>query len=86
MDFWRFPAGILSWLAIDGEQFRTAVLLNATDMQSLTIDNYNNFTGAGGLFPSQYELSGTDNIWSCIQPDIWGTQSGEFAAIAVYNQ
>jgi hypothetical protein len=65
--------------------FRTATLLFATDMQALTIDNYDNFTGAGGLFPSQYELSGTNNIWSPIQPDIWGTQSGEFAAIVAYN-
>jgi hypothetical protein len=48
---------------------RVATLLNATDMQSLVTHNQlqYNFTGAGGLFPSQYELAGTGAIWPCIQ-------------------
>jgi hypothetical protein len=65
--------------------FRIETLMSATHMQALLKDGYDIYTAAGGTFPSQYLLAGVNNIWSPIQPDIWGTQSQEFAAIAAYN-
>lgn len=65
--------------------FRIATLLSATDLQTLTTANYNNFAAQGGLFPSQYQFAGSGSIWFVIQPDVWGTQSQAFAAIAAYN-
>lgn len=64
--------------------FRVAGLY-APDMQTYTTINYQNFALVGGSFPSQYEFSGSGSIWPVIQPDIWGSQSKEFAAIAAYN-
>ena len=65
--------------------FRTSTLLHATDLETRMMDSYKAFAETGGSFPSQYEISGTGSIWPPIQPDIWGTQSGEFAAIMAYN-
>jgi hypothetical protein len=66
--------------------FRTATLLFATHLQARMTDSYNAFVGAGGSFPSQYEVSGTGSIWPPIQPDIWEIQGGEFAAITAFNR
>jgi hypothetical protein len=65
--------------------FRTATLLQATDMQAQMLASYNTFVADGGTFPAQYEISGTGSIWPPIQPDIWGTQGGELAAITQFN-
>lgn len=59
--------------------------LYSPSMYTKTMDNYNAWTAAGGTFPSQYEISGTGSIWPPIQPDIFGAQSQEFAAIVAYN-
>lgn len=65
--------------------FRVATLLSATALQARITDSYNEFIAQGGLFPSQYEIAGSGAIWPPIQPDIYGTQGGEFAAIVAYN-
>jgi hypothetical protein len=65
--------------------FRTATLLQATDLQAQMLASYNTFVADGGSFPAQYEISGTGSIWPPIQPDIWGTQGGELAAITQFN-
>jgi hypothetical protein len=65
--------------------FRTATLLSATDLQARIKDSFDEFVAQGGTFPSQYEIAGTGAIWPPIQPNIYGTQSGEFAAIVAYN-
>lgn len=65
--------------------FRIATLLHATDLQAQMLASYNTFVADGGSFPAQFEVSGTNSIWPPIQPDIWGTQSGELAAITQFN-
>lgn len=65
--------------------FRIATLLFATHLQARMTDSFNEFAAQGGLFPSQYEVSGTGAIWPPIQPDIYGAQGGELAAIIAYN-
>jgi hypothetical protein len=64
---------------------RVDALLHSTHMQAQITSALNAFAGAGGTFFSQYEVSGTGSIWPPIQPDIYGTQSGELAAYIVYN-
>jgi hypothetical protein len=65
--------------------FRTTTLLSATHMQAQITTAIAAFENLGGSFFSQYELAGTGAIWPPIQPDIWGTQSGEFAAYVAHN-
>jgi hypothetical protein len=67
--------------------FRVACLY-APDMLTYTTINYHNFTdqiGNNNGSPPQYELAGSGSVWPPIQPDIWGPQSQEFAAIAAWN-
>jgi hypothetical protein len=66
-------------------QFRVQCLY-APDMYQKTLDNYAAWAANGGTFPSQYEISGQGSVWPSIQPDIFGAQSQEFAAIAQFNQ
>lgn len=65
--------------------FRVAVLNFATDLQALLKTSYDNVISTGGQFPSQYEFSGTNAIWPCIQGDIWSTVSQEYLMIQTYN-
>lgn len=65
--------------------FRTDALLYGTHLNQVTIDTYNAFGSVGGSFASQYQFSGTHSVWYVIQPDIFGTQSQEFAGIVAYN-
>jgi hypothetical protein len=65
--------------------FRVATLLHATKLKEQMTAAMDAFAAQGGTFFSQYEIAGRGSVWPCIQPDIWGTQSGEFAAIKAYN-
>lgn len=66
--------------------FRTATLMHATELKARMLDSFSAFAAQGGQFPSQYQVSGTGTIWPPIQPDIWGTRSGGFAAIETFNR
>lgn len=65
--------------------FRVATLQYASDLPALLLNNYNNFTAAGGSFPSQYQVAGGRNAWACLQPNIWSPPSQEYGMIQAYN-
>jgi hypothetical protein len=58
---------------------------------SVVAGTYNDFTAAGGIFPSCFQLgggtgTGTGNAWSVLDPDIYLTpQPSQWAAIVAYN-
>lgn len=47
--------------------------------------NYADCIAAGGEYPSCFELAGTDNIWAVLDPDIYATQTAQWAAIVAFN-
>lgn len=64
--------------------FRLAVLQNATDLPAQLLANYTNFTNAGGLNPSQYGIVG-GSVWVTNGADIWQPLNQEGTMIAAYN-
>lgn len=66
-------------------QFRGATYA-APHLYDRTLDNYNNYVAMGGTFPSQYTIAGpTVSAWRVKYPDIWGTTSTAYDAIAAFN-
>jgi len=48
--------------------------------------NYNDCVAAGGLFPSLFQLGGTNSIWSVLDPDVYASPtSAQWNAIANYH-
>jgi hypothetical protein len=60
----------------------------ASNLQGYTTTNYNNFTSAGGEFPSAYNITGPTpsvNIWSFVE-DVYETPNQpQMTAIIAYN-
>ena len=47
---------------------------------------YNDFTSIGALFPSCFQLAGSQNAWSVLDPDIYlSPQPAQWTAIVAYN-
>lgn len=66
--------------------FRVATLQYASDLPALLLANYNNFTSAGGLYPSQYQFANNTSVWAVLIPDVYATTtSQQFDMIAAYN-
>ena len=48
--------------------------------------NYPDMIAAGGLFPSLYQMGGTQNVWSVLDPDVYASPtSAQWNAIATYH-
>lgn len=48
--------------------------------------NYHDCIAAGGEFPSLFQLTGSNNIWSILDPDIYGSpRIPQWQAIAAFN-
>ena len=69
-----------------------------TGLKDLTLDNYNNFTSAGGDFPSHFFFSGTSGnpndrastigtgqAWGAWDPSIYGEEAGYWQAFVEFN-
>lgn len=66
--------------------FRVQTLEFASDLPALLLANYNNFTAAGGAFPSQYQNANSGSIWATMIPDVYtSTPNQQFNMIAAYN-
>jgi hypothetical protein len=66
-------------------QFRSASY-TSPNLYQITLENYANFTGAGGGYPSQYTMAGPSvSAWRIFWPDMWANQSTVYAAIIAYN-
>ena len=70
----------------------------STVLKDFTIDNYDNFTSAGGDFPSHLFFSGTSGnpndrastigtgqVWGAWDPSIYGDEAGYWQAFVEFN-
>lgn len=47
--------------------------------------NYADCIASGGEFPSCFQLTGVNSIWSVLDPDIYATKTAQWNAIAAFN-
>lgn len=65
-----------------------AATKNASGLLQLTMDNYNGFLAAGGVFPSCFQFTGispSNNAWSVLE-DIYEINPPQFEAIRLFNK